>query len=134
MRHQLFAILVPLLISISAKAELDSFCEPWKGGTEIHCISKKISGTAPDYGAFIEQLSQTPTSYSYSGWWSVCGLAGVILYSNRTELEDHKIGLYNHFKLDLPNQCFELYFFDCSHNGSKVACTSVMSARPAPPR
>jgi hypothetical protein len=125
MRHRFFAILVLLLFSTSAKAETDLVCESWKGGTEVHCQAKKISGDAPERPGFIAWQRDRPISYSASVWWSVCGLAGVILRD--VTWVDQKYNQFYYGQLSLPNQCLEVYFFNCSRNGKYEPCTDLLA-------
>jgi hypothetical protein len=128
MRHYYIFIIFLAFVAFNAQASIEERCEPWKGGTEIRCLGKKISGDAPEASAFAARVVDRAGIYHYSEWWSACGAAGVLLENSSFHYE-HVFEVYFHYRLILPNQCHEIFFYSCSLHGNAVPCPSLIQVR-----
>lgn len=114
-----------IIFSTTAGATIVQSCEHWKGGTELRCLGQKTDGNATETAAFLPRLVHAPASYTYSEWWSNCGGAGLILQHHSLTLSTTQPISFK-YRLNHPNECFEIFFFNCSKDGKAIACPDLI--------
>lgn len=118
----------------TAHAAITAHCESWNGGSEIRCTTRKLSGEAPETHTYYVQTFNN-IAWSSSGWWSVCGLAGVIHWiDNYDNLSGSETGerFFTYTRVNKPNECFTVYYYNCHDRlDHPLPCTTTLSVTPA---
>jgi hypothetical protein len=112
------------LCATTAQATIKLACESWKGGSEVRCEARKTDGNSKE--AFTLYYG---TDAPKGEWWSYCGWAGSIkkvtvfdsVYARGASLKEY---------LNSPNECYEVFFYNCHTEGDYIPCTQYLLTVP----